>query len=98
MTGIKAVQAYRREPRNQQIFEDIADRYRVDNERTFKLLAIFMPGVKLVGNRELLGQALVNLIENALKYYEPAEGKVVFRHHRRRRRLAGACAVGVIVG
>jgi ATP-binding cassette, subfamily B, bacterial len=50
MTGIKAVQAYRREPRNQEIFEDIADRYRAVNERTFKLLAIFMPGVKLVGN------------------------------------------------
>ena len=50
MTGIKAVQAYRREPRNQEIFEDIADRYREINERTFKLLAIFMPGVKLVGN------------------------------------------------
>ncbi|MFV9635287.1 ABC transporter ATP-binding protein [Mycobacterium neumannii] len=50
MTGIKAVQAFRREPRNQQIFEDIADRYKVDNERTFQLLAIFMPGVKLVGN------------------------------------------------
>lgn len=50
MTGIKAVQAYRREPRNQQIFEDVADRYRVINERTFKLLAVFMPGVKLVGN------------------------------------------------
>jgi ATP-binding cassette subfamily B protein len=50
MTGIKAVQAYRREPRNQEIFEDIADRYRADNEKTFKLLAIFMPGVKLVGN------------------------------------------------
>jgi ATP-binding cassette, subfamily B, bacterial len=50
MTGIKAVQAYRREPRNQEIFEDIADRYREDNEKTFKLLAIFMPGVKLVGN------------------------------------------------
>lgn len=50
MTGIKAVQAYRREPRNQEIFEDIADRYRVDNERTFRLLAVFMPGVKLVGN------------------------------------------------
>ncbi len=26
-------------------------------------------------NRELIGQALVNLVENALKYYEPAEGK-----------------------
>src|SRR3954454_2714339 len=50
MTGIKAVQAYRREPRNQEIFEGIADRYKGDNERTFRLLAIFMPGVKLVGN------------------------------------------------
>ena len=50
MTGIKAVQAYRREPRNQQIFEGLADRYRRINERTFKLVAIFMPGVKLIGN------------------------------------------------
>lgn len=50
MTGIKAVQAYRREPRNQEIFSDIADRYREDNEQTFRLLAVFMPGVKLVGN------------------------------------------------
>jgi len=50
MTGIKAVQAYRREPRNQEIFDDVADEYREVNERTFRLLAIFMPGVKLVGN------------------------------------------------
>ncbi|MGV0688444.1 ABC transporter transmembrane domain-containing protein, partial [Mycolicibacterium thermoresistibile] len=50
MTGIKAVQAYRREPRNQEIFDDVADEYRAINEKTFKLLAIFMPGVKLVGN------------------------------------------------
>jgi signal transduction histidine kinase len=33
------------------------------------------PDVHLRGNRELLGQALVNLVENALKYYEPADGK-----------------------
>lgn len=32
-------------------------------------------GIKINGNRELLGQALVNLIENALKYYEPEGGK-----------------------
>jgi signal transduction histidine kinase len=32
-------------------------------------------GVRITGNRELLGQALVNLIENALKYYEPEDGK-----------------------
>ncbi|WP_328360709.1 ABC transporter ATP-binding protein/permease [Mycobacterium sp. NBC_00419] len=50
MTGIKAVQAYRREPRNQEIFDDVADQYREVNERTFQLLAVFMPGVKLVGN------------------------------------------------
>ena len=50
MTGIKAVQAYRREPRNQEIYEDVADQYRDINEKAFKLLAIFMPGVKLVGN------------------------------------------------
>ncbi len=50
MAGIKAVQAYRRGPRNQQIFDAVADRYRVDNEWAFRLLAIFMPSVKLVGN------------------------------------------------
>ncbi|MBI3213367.1 MAG: ABC transporter ATP-binding protein [Mycobacterium sp.] len=50
MTGIKAVQAYRREDRNQEIFSRVADRYRDINEKTFKLVAIFMPGVKLVGN------------------------------------------------
>ncbi|SBS74161.1 Xenobiotic-transporting ATPase [uncultured Mycobacterium sp.] len=50
MTGIKAVQAYRRGPRNQEIFDEVADRYRADNEQTFRQLAIFMPAVKLVGN------------------------------------------------
>jgi ABC-type multidrug transport system fused ATPase/permease subunit len=50
MTGIKAVQAYRREPRNQQIFTDVADDYKTINERAFKLLAVFMPAVRLIGN------------------------------------------------
>jgi len=50
MTGIKAVQAYRRQPRNQQIFDAVADRYRVDNEQSFRRLAVFIPGVRLVGN------------------------------------------------
>ncbi|MGO9654605.1 ABC transporter ATP-binding protein [Mycobacterium sp.] len=50
MKGIKAVQAYRREPRNQETFEVIADQYRIVNEKTYKLIAIFTPGVKLVGN------------------------------------------------
>jgi ATP-binding cassette, subfamily B, bacterial len=50
MTGIKAVQAYRREPRNQDIFDAVTDDYRVINERAYALMAVFMPGVKLVGN------------------------------------------------
>lgn len=50
MTGIKAVQAYRREARNQQIFASVADGYRGVNEKAFRLVAIFAPGVKLVGN------------------------------------------------
>ncbi|SDD19263.1 ABC transporter ATP-binding protein [Auraticoccus monumenti] len=50
MSGIRAVQAYRREGRNKEIFEDLADRYRDANVTAFRLVAIFMPGVKLVGN------------------------------------------------
>ncbi|WP_083450214.1 ABC transporter ATP-binding protein [Luteipulveratus mongoliensis] len=50
MTGIKAVQAYRRERRNQDIFEDVATRYQHANEKGFRLFAIFMPSIKLVGN------------------------------------------------
>ncbi|WP_234825473.1 ABC transporter ATP-binding protein [Mycolicibacter senuensis] len=50
MTGIKAVQAYRREARNAELFAEVADRYRAVNEKAFKLVAVFSPGVKLVGN------------------------------------------------
>jgi ATP-binding cassette subfamily B protein len=50
MTGIRAVQAYRRERRNQEIFEDVAGRYQDANVDSFRLVAIFMPGIKLIGN------------------------------------------------
>ena len=50
MLGIRAVQAFRREPRNQEIFEDVNDQYRVANVRAFRLVAWFMPGIKLIGN------------------------------------------------
>lgn len=50
MTGIRAVQAYRREPRNSEIFEDLAGSYRDVNTTAFRLVALFMPGVKLIGN------------------------------------------------
>ncbi len=50
MTGIRAVQAFRREPRNEQIFADVNDDYRAANERAFRLHGLFMPGIKLIGN------------------------------------------------
>ncbi|MFP5283595.1 MAG: ABC transporter ATP-binding protein [Actinomycetes bacterium] len=50
MTGIRAVQAYRRERRNAAIFGDLAQRYAAINVRSFRLVSVFMPGVKLVGN------------------------------------------------
>ncbi|GAA1380963.1 ABC transporter ATP-binding protein [Luteococcus sanguinis] len=50
MTGIKAVQSYRREQRNQELFAQLADDYGRANIRSFRLFAIFMPGIKLVGN------------------------------------------------
>ena len=33
MNGIRAVQAFRREPRNQEIFDDVNDQYRAANLR-----------------------------------------------------------------
>ncbi|MFJ2033707.1 ABC transporter ATP-binding protein [Streptosporangium sp. NPDC087985] len=50
MTGIRAVQAFRREPRNQEIFSQLNADYRDANVRSMHLIALFMPGVKLIGN------------------------------------------------
>ena len=50
MTGIRAVQAFRREPRNQEIFERLNADYRDANRRSMHLIALFMPGIKLIGN------------------------------------------------
>ncbi|QIG46036.1 ABC transporter ATP-binding protein [Nocardioides anomalus] len=50
MGGIRAVQAFRREPRNQEIFDDVNDQYRAANLVAFRLVAWFMPGVRLIGN------------------------------------------------
>ncbi len=50
MNGMRAVQAFRRERRNQDIFESVDDDYRRANERAFRLVGLFMPGIKLIGN------------------------------------------------
>jgi ABC-type multidrug transport system fused ATPase/permease subunit len=48
--GIRAVQAFRREGRNQQIFGSLNQDYAEASLRSQRLLAIFFPGVTLVGN------------------------------------------------
>lgn len=50
MTGIRAVQAYRRQGRNDEIFSGLSRRYADANLDAFRLVAIFMPAVGLVGN------------------------------------------------
>jgi ABC-type multidrug transport system fused ATPase/permease subunit len=92
--GIRAVQAFRREPRNQQIFVALNHDYRLANERAFKLVAIFAPGIKLIGNvtvavvlvfggyRVMGGQAEVGVLAAFLLYlrrfFEPMQELSMF--------------------
>jgi ATP-binding cassette, subfamily B, bacterial len=48
--GVRAVQAFRRERRNQEIFDAVNDDYRQANLRAFRLIATYSPGLKLAGN------------------------------------------------
>jgi ABC-type multidrug transport system fused ATPase/permease subunit len=66
--GIRAVQAFRREPRNDEIFDVLNNDYRRANERAFKLVALFAPGIKLIGNATI---ALV-LVFGALRVIDGA--------------------------
>ncbi|MEV4712933.1 ABC transporter ATP-binding protein [Micromonospora sp. NPDC049374] len=50
MRGIRAVQAYRRQARNQHIFDSVNDDYRRSSRHAFHLIATYSPGIKLIGN------------------------------------------------
>ncbi|MGC4894066.1 ABC transporter ATP-binding protein [Micromonospora sp. DT31] len=50
LRGIRAVQAYRREPRNRRIFAAVNDDYRQASLRAFRLIAVYSPGIRLIGN------------------------------------------------
>jgi ATP-binding cassette subfamily B protein len=89
MGGIRAVQAFRREPRNQDIFEAVNENYRRANLTAFRLIALFSPGIKLIGNlsvaivltyggyRALHGQTQVGVLAAFLlylrKFFEPMQ-------------------------
>jgi ABC-type multidrug transport system fused ATPase/permease subunit len=50
LRGIRAVQAFRREPRNDEIFHGLDDRYRRTTKDSFRLLNVYWPGILVVGN------------------------------------------------
>jgi signal transduction histidine kinase len=65
---------------------DSAELYEPSAEEAgLSLIAEIEPGLSVQGNRELIGQALSNLIDNAIKYSSECEGehKLVVRLERR---------------
>src|SRR5207302_4745191 len=49
LNGIRAVQAFRREPRNDAIFDQLSDDYKKANADALRLMAWFVPGIQTVG-------------------------------------------------
>jgi ATP-binding cassette subfamily B protein len=92
--GIRAVHAFRREPRNQEIFEAVNLDYKKANQRAFQLIAVFSPGIKLIGNvtiavvltyggwRALHGQTDVGVLAAFVlylrKFFEPMQDLSMF--------------------
>ena len=50
MTGIRAVQAFRKEARNERDYGDLTEDYRSINARAIRLFAVLEPGLTLIGN------------------------------------------------
>ena len=50
MTGIRAVQAFRKEPRNEREYGALTEDYRSINARSIRLFAVMEPGLTLIGN------------------------------------------------
>ena len=94
LAGIRAVQAFRRERRNGQIFEQLNQDVRVANARSFRLMALFVPGVAILGTiatvtallyggiRVLDGELQVGVLTSFLLYlrrfFDPMQDIAVF--------------------
>ena len=50
MTGIRAVTAFRNQPRMRREYLHRADQLRADNHRALQIFGLYMPGVTLIGN------------------------------------------------
>ncbi|MBA3799624.1 MAG: ABC transporter ATP-binding protein [Geodermatophilaceae bacterium] len=60
--GIRAVQAFRREPRDTEIFRTLNEDNRKAQDRAFWLMSIFVPGVQLIGNLVTVGVLMYGAI------------------------------------
>jgi ATP-binding cassette, subfamily B, bacterial len=94
LAGIRAVQAFRRERRNGQIFEQLNQDVRLANARSFRLMALFVPGVVILGTiatvaallyggiRVLDGELQVGVLTSFLLYlrrfFDPMQDIAVF--------------------
>ena len=94
LAGIRAVQAFRREPRNGQIFAQLNEDVKTSNARSFRLMALFVPGVAILatiatvgvlfygGHRVLDGDIKVGVLTSFLLYlrrfFDPMQDIAIF--------------------
>jgi ATP-binding cassette, subfamily B, bacterial len=83
--GLRAVQAFRREQRNEEIFDTLSGDYAAASKRSSQLSSVFAPGIAMVGNvimgvvlcyggfRVLDGDIKVGVLASVLR---PAAGRV----------------------
>ncbi len=94
LAGIRAVQAFRREPRNGQLFEQLNQDVKASNATSFRLMALFVPGVAILatiatvavlfygGHRVLDGDIQVGVLTSFLLYlrrfFDPMQDIAIF--------------------
>jgi len=94
MTGIRAVQAFRKERRNEHQYGEQVEEYRAANARVFNLFGTFDPGLVLIGNATLAAVvlfggfrvidggleigALLAVALYAKRFFDPAEEMAMF--------------------
>jgi len=67
--GVRAVQAFRREPRNDELHAELNEANRQAQHRAFWLIAVFVPAVTMIGNLvtvAVLGYGALRVMDGAL--------------------------------